>query len=172
MSRKPSYSQKILKILAQKPAISVKSIKEDKSSKENYALARSVKSLIDSGCIEVVSSDNQKYLKITKKGRNKLNCLKLEGQEALVSFAWDGLWRFIILDLPEERKSEREALRYLLKKANFVCVKNAVWASPHPYEHLFGSIKKDLGLGAEMMIMVTDSVDEDTKKLLFESFGK
>lgn len=101
-----------------------------------------------------------------------MNCFKLEGSDALVSFSWDGYWRFIILDLPEERKSERESLRYLLKKANFVCVKNTVWASPYPYEHLFASIKKDLGLRAEMMIIVTESIDEDTKKILFESFGK
>ena len=146
MSSKPQYSKKILKLLAEKPAISIQSIKENKSTKEGYALSRSVKNLVESGCARLVSSDNQKYLKITPRGRSKLNCIKLEGSEALISFAWDGYWRFIILDLPEDRKNERESLRYLLKKANFVCVKNTVWVSPHPYENLFTNIKKDLGL--------------------------
>ena len=131
-----------------------------------------MKNLVDSGCIEIHSSDNQKYLRLTKKGKSKLNCIKLEGEEALVPRTWDGFWRIIILDIPENRKSEREALRYLLKKANFVCVKNTVWVSPHPYEHLFTNIKKDLNLGTELMILVTNKLDEETNLAFLESMKK
>lgn len=163
MSSKQGYSNKILKILGQKTAISLDLIKGNKDQKTTYAITRSIKNLVDSGCVEMVRSDNKNYLKLTKKGKNKLNCIKLEGDGALVSTAWDGLWRIIILDIPEERKSEREALRYLLKKADFTCIKNTVWISPFPYEHLFTNIKKDLGLGTELMIIVTDKIDEETK---------
>jgi len=142
------------------------------SSKKNYALARSIKQLVESGCVEIHSSDNQKYLKITKKGQSKLNSIRLEGEEALVPNTWDGFWRIIILDIPEERKSEREALRYLLKKANFVCIKNTVWISPHPYEHLFTNIKKDLGLGNELMIIVTDKLDLETNLAFLNAVKK
>ena len=163
-TKKPNIQKAILKILAEKSAIPLDLIKSNKDPKIDYAMTRSVKNLIDSGCVEMLQSDNKKYLKLTKKGKNKLNCIKLEGEEALVSNTWDGLWRIIILDIPEERKNEREALRYLLKKANFVCIKNTVWISPHPYEHLFMNIKKDLNLGTELMIIVTDKIDEETKK--------
>ena len=112
------------------------------------------------------------YFHCTKKGKTKLDTLKLEGEEALVPQTWDGMWRIILLDLPEERKSERESLRYLLKKAGFVCLKNSAWISPFPYEHLFANIKKDLGLSSEMMIIVTERVDEESKKVLFDAFGK
>src|SRR3989338_11287994 len=126
MSSKKEYSNKILKILAEKPAVSIDSIKE-KDPKKNYALTRSIKNLVESGCVEMLRSDNKSYLKLTPKGKSKLNCIKLEGSGALISTAWDGLWRIIILDIPEERKNEREALRYLLKKADFTCIKNTVW---------------------------------------------
>ena len=88
MSRKMDYSNKILKILAEKPVVSVESIKSE-DPKKNYAFARSIKNLVESGCIEMLQSDNQTYLKITKKGKGKLNCIKLEGEEALVSNTWD-----------------------------------------------------------------------------------
>src|SRR3989339_1740149 len=185
MSSKSQYSNKILKILAEKPAIPVEELKKihlsptpllDKERGEgvrsNYALTRSIKNLIESGCIEMFHSDNKNYLKLTKKGKNKLNSIKLEGDGVLVSTAWDGLWRIIILDIPEDRKSEREALRYLLKKANFTCVKNTVWISPYPYEHLFTNIKKDLGLGTELMIIVTDKLDPETSRAFLESVKK
>ena len=74
--------------------------------------------------------------------------------------------------LPENRKSERESLRYLLKKAGFVCLKNSAWISPFPFEHLFTNIKNDLGLTTEMMIIVTEFIDDETKKVLFETFGR
>ena len=159
--KKDNYKKNILKILSEKPVISVESIKST-DPKKNYALARSIKNLVEAGCVEIKNSDNQKYLKITKKGQGKLNCIKLEGEEALVSRIWDGYWRIIILDLPENRKSERESLRYLLKKAGFICIKNTVWVSPFPYEHLFTNIKKDLGLGTELMIIVTEKLDPET----------
>jgi len=98
--------------------------------------------------------------------------LELDNDTTLANTSWDGFWRIILLDLPENRKNERESLRYLLKKAGFVCLKNSAWISPYPFEHLFTNIKKDLGLTSEMMILVTELVDEETKKFLFETFGK
>jgi len=170
-TKKPNIQKTILKILAEKPAVSFNSIK-DRDPKKNYALARSVKNLVESGCVKIYKSDNQNYLKITPKGKNKLNCIKLEGDEALVSRTWDGFWRIIILDISEERKSERGALRYLLKKANFICIKNTVWISPYPYENLFTNIKKDLGLGTELMIIVTDKLDPETNLAFLEAMKK
>ena len=167
-----SYSKKILRKLAEKPAVSIESITENKNPKTSYALARAMKNLVEAGCAELRKSDNKNYFKITKKGKTKLDTIRLEGEDALVSASWDGFWRIILLDLPENRKSERESLRYLLKKAGFVCLKNSAWISPFPFECLFANIKKDLGLSTEMMIIVTQSIDEETKKILFHSFGK
>jgi len=145
------------------------SMKANKDSKENYALVRSVKNLVEAGYAEMYDSGRESYLKITKKGKTKFNTMLLEGNDALVPTAWDGFWRIIILDLPENRKNERESLRYLLKKANFVCIKNTVWISPLPYEHLFTNIKKDLGLSTELMIIVTNQLDEETRMVFLET---
>ena len=166
-----SHSKKILKKLAEKPAVSMKDL-EEKDTKTTYAISRALKNLVESGCAEIHESGRQNYAKITPLGKNKLNTLLLENTDALVPQTWDGFWRIILLDLPENRKSERESLRYLLKKAGFVCLQNSAWISPFPYEHLFTNIKKDLGLTTEIMIIVTEFLDEETKKVLFETFGK
>lgn len=171
-TKKPNIQKDILKLLAEKPAVSIDSIKHNKDTKTSYAISRSVKNLVESGLAEVYNSENKKYLKITKKGKNKLNCIKLECEETLVSTSWDGFWRIIILDIPENRKSERETLRYLLKKANFVCIKNTVWISPFPYENLFTNIKKDLNLETELMIIVSDKLDPETNLAFLEAIKK
>jgi len=169
MSSKSGYSKKILKILAEKPAITIESIKTQKDSKTSYGLSRALKNLVEGGYAEMHNSGREEYVKITKKGKNKVNSLLLDCEEALAPLTWDGLWRIVIISLDEERKNEREALRYLLKKANFVCVKNTVWISPYPYEHLFTNIKKDLGLTTELMIIVTDKLDPETSKAFLEA---
>jgi DNA-binding transcriptional regulator PaaX len=169
MAKKQDFSKKIIKILSEKPAISVSDIIEkitpkDTPGKPLYAIKRSLKGLEDSGLVEHIDSGRADYARLTKEGKKKAHSLKLESDTAVVNPNWDGFWRIIILDLPEERKSEREALRYLLKKAGFVAIKNSVWVSPHPFEHLFANIKKDLGLTTELMIIKTDSIDPETEK--------
>lgn len=181
MSRKISknnqYSKKILKILSEKPAISLPELTnrvnpEECSKNDKYAITRSLKGLREAGLVEQVSSPQNEYARITKEGKKKMHSLELENETTLANTSWDGFWRIILLDLPESRKSERESLRYLLKKAGFMCLKNSAWISPFPYEHLFANIKKDLGFETEIMIIVTQFIDDESKKILFETFGK
>lgn len=177
MSSKPNYSKKILKILGEKSAISLPELAkrvniENCSQNSKYAVTRSLKGLRDAGLIEQIPSPQNEYARLTKEGRKKMHSLELESDTTLVNTSWDGFWRIILLDLPENRKSERESLRYLLKKAGFMCLKNSAWISPFPFEHLFMNIKKDLGLTTEMMIIVTEFIDEESKKVLFETFKK
>ena len=182
MAKKVDYSKKILKILADKPAVIVSEIKshlsptpllvkaEGQSKANKYAITRSLKSLADAGFIENISSGQNSYARLTKQGKRKLNSINLESDTAMVNTSWDGYWRIVMLDLPENRKNERESLRYLLKKAGFVCLKNSAWISPYPFEHMFYNIKKDLNLKNEIMIFVTSKIDELTKEELNKIF--
>ena len=77
--------------------------------------------------------------------------------------SWDGFWRIVILSIPEERKDERDAFRYLLKKANFVCIKNTFWVSPYPLEHLLENLKNDFGFTDEVVIMCTNQLDRNSE---------
>ena len=179
--KKHNYSNKIVKILGQKKAISLNDLEEraldshsniETKAISRYALTRSLKGLKEAGLVEQMSSSQKEYARLTKEGKKKMHSLILENNTGLVSNTWDGFWRIILLDLPEDRKSERESLRYLLKKANFVCLKNSAWISPYPYEHLFINIKKDLELTTEMIIFTTNNIDEISKKIFFENFKK
>jgi len=173
---KKQVSKKIIKILSERPAVSLPELINKMLFQEQplpkYGITRTLKNLKNAGLIENIYSGQNEYARLTKEGKKKATLLKLQDENTLVSYSWDGFWRIILLDLPEERKNEREALRYLLKKAGFVCLKNSAWISPYPFEYLFMNIKKDLGLTTELMIIVTQFVDEETKKVLFETFGK
>ena len=172
MARKSLIQKAILKAFSENKPISIDTVKktaerailrEYEGKNTDYAINRSIKNMISDGLVETLSSDHNQYFRLTNLGKQKINNVAIEAEGGLVSTKWDGYWRMVILDLPEERKSEREALRYLLKKAGFICVKNSVWISMYPYENLFTNIKKDLGLTTEMMILVTDKLDKETE---------
>jgi hypothetical protein len=184
MSRRPDYSKKILKFLSEKTAISLPELAKKalvehsgkptdaKAKAGTYALTRSLKGLEDCGLIEQLPSGQTQYARLTRAGRVKASSQKLDASGSILDPNWDGKWRIILLDLPESRKNERESLRYLLKKAGFVMLKNSAWISPYPFEHLFTNIKKDLGLTSELMIITTNTLDEVTKEYFFENFKK
>ena len=172
MSSKKDYSGKIIKILKQKPATSIEEIHGVFDDVNKYSVTRSLKGLKEAGLIESIPSAHKDFARLTKEGKKKVYSLELDSHTGLINTVWDGFWRIILLDLPESRKSERESLRYLLKKANFVCLKNSAWISPYPYEHLFSNIKKDLGLTTEMIIFTTNNIDEVSQKIFFDGFNK
>lgn len=177
MKKNNDFSKKILKVLSEKPAISLPQLTEqvepDMADKKlSYALTRSLKGLREAGLIENLPSGQGEFARLTKEGKKKALSLKLDASATLPNPVWDGFWRIIILDLPEERKNERESLRYLLKKAGFVCLKNSVWISMYPFEHLFKNIKKDLGLTTEFIIFVTNTLDEETEVEFLKTFQK
>ncbi|MEN9582667.1 MAG: repressor, phenylacetic acid degradation operon negative regulatory protein [Candidatus Parcubacteria bacterium] len=187
--KKNNPQSAILKVLGRKKAVSLEKLKAESESaltgdsgtqkgqftgktKPSYAISRSIKAMIDTGLAELLASGQSDYVRITATGREKLYRDELSSTNMPISHTWDGKWRMIILDLPEDRKSEREALRYLLKKAGFSLLKNSVWVSPFPFEQFFTNIKKDLGLTTEMIIVVTDTIDVETEKVLLAEFGK
>ena len=177
MKKNNDFSKKILKVLSEKPAISVPELAEKiepeiTDKKLSYAITRSLKGLRDAGLIENLPSGQGEFARLTKEGKKKAHSLKLDSTSLMPSPVWDGFWRIVILDLPEERKNERESLRYLLKKAGFVCLKNSVWISMYPFEHLFKNIKKDLGLTTEFIIFVTNTLDEETEVEFLKTFQK
>ena len=69
-------------------------------------------------------------------------------------------------------KSPKNIIKINLKKANFICIKNTVWISPYPYENLFTNIKKDMALGTELMIIVTNKIDQETNSAFLKSIEK
>jgi phenylacetic acid degradation operon negative regulatory protein len=175
----------ILKVLSRKKAVALDKLKSEAethllggskaqykdTAKPSYAISRTIKAMIDGGLAEILSAGQSDFVRITPEGRQKLYRDELTSTNMPISRTWDGKWRMVLLDLPEDRKNEREALRYLLKKAGFSMLKNSVWISPFPFEQFFSNIKKDLNLTTEMIIMTTDSVDPETEKALFGIFN-
>jgi DNA-binding transcriptional regulator PaaX len=143
---------------------------EKDSAKAKYAVNRALKSMVKNDVVEQHDTEQSSFLSLTAQGRQKLRNIKLNSKNHLVSTHWDGYWRIVVVDIPDSRKKEQDAFRYILKKAQFVQLKASVWISPFPLEHMLINMKKDLQLQEELMIFVTDKLDPGTHDLLQNKF--
>lgn len=113
-------------------------------------LAAALKRLREKGFIETDKTDVGKLiLKLTDTGRD---ILMLEGGEPE---EWDGKWRVVVFDIPEQKRIIRNLFRRNLKKWGFKHLQKSVWISrKNVTEKLFSYIKD---LGVEKWVWVFES---------------
>lgn len=143
---------------------------EDRKVKPKYVINRALKKMIDDEIVTEHETEQSSFLSLTSSGRQKLRNIKLNAENHLVPTTWDGYWRMIIVDIPESRKKDQDAIRYILKKAQFIQIKSSVWITPFPMEHMMINMKNDIGLEEEVLVLVTNKLDPATEQLLARKY--
>lgn len=110
------------------------------------------------GLVSILGKDSKKYLQLTKKG--KLEALFIQASWPKTE-VWDGKWRLITFDIPEEAKDQRVLLRSLLKKNNFYKLQASVYISPHPLNRQAIAYLKETGFIRYIRILRVDEIDYD-----------
>lgn len=146
--------------------------KKTRSVKPKYIIKRAIRKMVEDDIITEHTTDHSSFLSLSPSGRQKLRNIKLSSQSHLISTTWDGYWRMVIVDIADSRKKDQDAIRYILKKAQFVQIKSSIWISPYPLEHMMINMKKDMGLEEEIIVLVTDKLDSATEELLIQKFSK
>ena len=125
----------------------------DKSNKS--AIARARRQMIASGLLR----ERDGILFITKKGRALLQ--SMEAAEALASSKerWDGRWRILIFDIPEERKVLRDKIRRTLQGIGFVRLQDSIWIYPYSCEDYAALLKAELKVGKELLYIIADEIE-------------
>ena len=122
--------------------------------------------LIRNGYIKVIDKNNQRFVKITKKGELKI---LLEKSKIKITIPWDHKWRVIIFDIPEESRDLRDRFRKLLKTYNFKKLQQSVFISPYALSREAIAYLKETGLIGYIRILKVEEIDDD--KDLIKYFG-
>jgi len=74
---------------------------------------------------------------ITEKGRQRLARSEFNDLRIKRPAKWDGKWRLVVFDIPEENKTGRNALTAKLNKLGFQPLQRSVWIHPfHCHEEI------------------------------------
>lgn len=97
------------------------------------SLRESIRKLYESKIIDCKeSNDGTVKLVLTEEGRKRILNFNLDKIEIKKPAKWDGLWRLVIFDVPEDERKGRMALAAKLKEIGFYPLQKSVFI--HPYE--------------------------------------
>ncbi len=110
------------------------------------------------GLVRQVSKNGKKFLQLTKKGELQklvvlMNVVKQE--------KWDGKWRLVIFDIPEDAHDKRDRLRSLLEKHGFIKFQASVFINPYPLNREAVAYLKEVGLMPFIRIIKAEEMDSD-----------
>ncbi|MCX6809247.1 MAG: CRISPR-associated endonuclease Cas2 [Candidatus Berkelbacteria bacterium] len=103
-----------------------------------YQLRSALFSLEEQNLIE----KNGNGFLITPKGLDKAKILKLQNNEIKIE-KWDGKWRIVIFDIPEEQRKARNILRSILKRNRYIRLQDSVFVSPYGDFELLNSVRHE-----------------------------
>src|SRR3990167_2789486 len=84
------------------------------------------------GWVERRKSGPEVEIRMTAHGVSHLRESRMQELVLKTMKKWDGKWRLVIFDIPEERKLNRKSFRYHIKSLGFKQVQKSVWAYPYP----------------------------------------
>lgn len=100
---------------------------------------------------------------ITPKGKIKIKFLKLQRTKPKEEQEWDGKWRIVIFDIPEDARQTRDIFRSLLKRKGFIRLQNSVFISPYGNFDELNSIRHEYGIEryVNFLMAKADEVEND-----------
>src|SRR3989344_1641787 len=119
--------------------------------------------LISEGAIRKVEKNNKLYFELTPKGQKKLGDLYRYQLVMKKPKKWDGKWRIVSFDIYEKRRDVRDKLRRTLKSVGFLQLHQSMWIYPYDCEDLVTLLKSDLRMGRNVLYIIADRVEADTK---------
>lgn len=94
---------------------------------------------------------------LTKSGLDRLR--ELELTEVKAPKIWDGKWRIMLFDIPEEKRSHRNQLRRLIKELLCYQLQKSVWVHPFPCFDQFRNVRDAAGFQGEVILIETDTIE-------------
>lgn len=126
-------------------------------------LAQAIKRLREKGLIEYEGDKtNQIIMKLTSLGKDALGHLSI-----LLEENWDGKFRLVIFDIPEQKRTVRNLLRRRLKDWGFKNWQKSVWVGRHDVTDKLRQLIKNLGI--KDWVAVVESSDPTLDSLFGRS---
>lgn len=108
-------------------------------------------------------------LALTESGKILLNKIDVNHKVAKRPKRWDKRWRVLVFDIPEKKRGLRNRVRTTLKSIGFEQLQQSVWVYPYDCEEWVTLWKADFKLGSELLYMIVDSIEGDSRlKRIFD----
>lgn len=91
---------------------------------------RAIRRLENQGLVVTQTRGEEMIIKITQAGKRWVRRREIENLIIQKPKRWDGLWRLVIFDIPEETREIRNVVRGWLKRLGFARLQQSAWVIP------------------------------------------
>ena len=130
-----------------------------KNAVERNRIKKSLSRLERQGYIK--QKDNlDGYFVLTAEGKMKAMRYQIENTKIAQQKKWDGKWRLVMFDIPEEKKKARQAINYALKKIGCVHYQKSVFITPFPCAKEIDFIGETFNAREHIRIVVAEQIED------------
>jgi len=156
----------MITIAATSPFFITNIVKEIKKLKKypNKKVYDAFYKLKKQGFINFYEKNNQIYISLTEKGKQKAGWMQIDDLKIKKPKKWDEKWRILLFDIAEIKRTHREALRGKLKELGFQLFQKSAWIIPYECKDEVDLLKSFFGLsGKEIKLIVAQNIDGEEK---------
>ena len=128
-------------------------------AQQRYRTKKSIDTLVLQGWVR----RNGEILSITDSGKTMLDTTIESLRSSITSTTWDGKWRIVAFDIPEELSVLRHQIRSILKRAGFIKLQQSVWIFPHECHELAALIQHDQRIRKHVLYGVLSEIDNSER---------
>ncbi|GEM_PF-3110881 len=127
-------------------------------SRNKIALAR----LEECGYVQRKTKNGEVGFFMTQKGKFALHEI-YKNASSVIKYPekWDGMWRIVSYDFPEEKRSARNSLRHVLSKSHFLQMQKSVWIFPYESKLLSELLAENEIVRAHTIFIKAKTVSSD-----------
>lgn len=120
--------------------------------KSNLSLA--LKQLREKGYINTEKDGKKLIVRLSQKGQDKAILMKV-----LQTGEWDGKWRVVVFDIPEDMRKVRNIFRARLKIWGFTPWQKSVWVSKKDLKDVLRKYIRDIGIKDWVKVFESDNLE-------------
>ncbi|MFA6515205.1 MAG: CRISPR-associated endonuclease Cas2 [Candidatus Paceibacterota bacterium] len=133
-----------------------------KTARQKYSYPETIKRMEKKGLINFINREGELRIILTNKGKSVARSFLLQDYKQFKKpIRWDGKWRLVMFDIPENKRKLRNIIRFHLKKIGFLQVQGSVWVYPYPCEEIITIIKTNFNFDDEIIYITANSFEKD-----------
>lgn len=124
-------------------------------------LRRTMHYMKQRGLISYDTHDYQNGIRLTPKGKKRLEEKSINELAIARPDSWDGRWRLVFFDIPEDLKHRRNALSRRLRWLGFQQLQKSIWIHPFPCRTEMEALTEHIGVRKFVTHVEISQIDGD-----------
>lgn len=122
--------------------------------------------------IEIYYEGKEQFVELTNIGRRRVIKYFFSDEKVSVPKYWDGKWRIVIFDIPEDKKAIRNIVRDMLNRIGFYQLQKSVYVYPHDCINIIRYLEETFDANQYIQFIIAERLETETDLItLFHERG-